>query len=136
MSSQCGVLQKRLEHSIECRLVLEASIKQAQDTINNLQEELTTTTTNYEIQLSSLSEHVANMNDKLTLQQEEIESLTFQLTTKVSICSFENHFLFTWEMLINLIIVKTENEFMFFLLVFHYSLFISLTITNSYFFLF
>lgn len=64
--------------------MLEASVKQAQDTVNRLQEELTTTTTNYESQLSSMSEHMANMNDKLAAQQEEIEQLNYELTAKGS----------------------------------------------------
>lgn len=63
--------------------MLEASVKQTQDTVARLQEELTTTTSNYELQLSSLSEHMANMNDKLAAQQEEIEVLNYQLAEKV-----------------------------------------------------
>ncbi|KAL0269108.1 UNVERIFIED_CONTAM: hypothetical protein PYX00_006943 [Menopon gallinae] len=82
LKSECEALQKRLEHSMECRQMLETSIKQSQDTVVRLQEELNTTTSNYELQLSSLSEHMANMNGKLAAQQEEIEILNYKLTEK------------------------------------------------------
>lgn len=50
--------------------------------MKNLQEELSVTSRNYEEQLSSMSEHMANMNDKLAAQEATIEELTFELTKK------------------------------------------------------
>jgi protein phosphatase 1 regulatory subunit 21 len=50
--------------------------------LDKLQEELTTTTTNYESQLSMMSEHLANMNEKLTVQKDEIDQLKYQLKNK------------------------------------------------------
>jgi exonuclease VII large subunit len=55
-----------------------------QDLAAKLQEDLQTTTHNYETQLSIMSEHLANMNDKLTVQRDEIDQLKYQLTNKVS----------------------------------------------------
>jgi protein phosphatase 1 regulatory subunit 21 len=56
-----------------------------QDLAAKLQEDLQTTTHNYETQLSIMSEHLANMNDKLTVQLDEIDQLKYQMTNKVSI---------------------------------------------------
>jgi protein phosphatase 1 regulatory subunit 21 len=55
-----------------------------QDLAAKLQEDLQITTQNYETQLSIMSEHLANMNDKLTVQRDEIDQLKYQLTNKVS----------------------------------------------------
>lgn len=46
-------------------------------------EELSTISQNYESQLSMMSEHVASLNEKLTLQSEEIDNLKYQLSNKV-----------------------------------------------------
>ncbi|CAG2171491.1 unnamed protein product [Oppiella nova] len=43
--------------------------------VRELREELATNVSNYEQQLSLMSEHLANMNDKLTAQTDEIDSL-------------------------------------------------------------
>ena len=50
--------------------------------INDLKEEARTTSVNYEEQLSMMSEHLANMNDKLTRQTDEIERLHFEMGNK------------------------------------------------------
>lgn len=50
-----------------------------------LQEELSTISQNYEVQLSMMSEHLASVNEKLTSQSEEIENLHYQLNNKVII---------------------------------------------------
>ena len=50
--------------------------------INDLKEEARTTSVNYEEQLSMMSEHLANMNDKLTMQTDEIERLHFEMGNK------------------------------------------------------
>jgi protein phosphatase 1 regulatory subunit 21 len=55
-----------------------------QDLATELQEDLQITTQNYETQLSIMSEHLANMNEKLTFQRDEIDQLKYQLTNKVS----------------------------------------------------
>nr|CAD7405460.1 unnamed protein product [Timema cristinae] len=57
-------------------------LSEALEKLTRLQEELQTTTENYEVQLSIMSEHLANMNEKLTLQRDEIDQLKYQLTSK------------------------------------------------------
>ena len=42
-------------------------------------DELQVTTRNYEGQLSMMSEHLAGMNEKLTTQADEINSLKYQI---------------------------------------------------------
>lgn len=65
-----------------------------QDLAAKLQEDLQTTTHNYETQLSIMSEHLANMNDKLTVQWDEIDQLKYQMTNKVSIlCPSPNKYI-------------------------------------------
>ncbi len=49
-----------------------------------LQDELQTTTRSYEGQLSMMSEHLAGMNEKLTVQKEQIDVLQYQLNNKVT----------------------------------------------------
>ena len=56
-----------------------------QDYVAKLQEDLQTTTQNYETQLSIMSEHLANMNDKLTVQRDEIDQLKYQMSNKVTL---------------------------------------------------
>lgn len=58
-------------------------LREQSNLVTRLQEELSVTTRNYEDQLSSMSEHMANMNDKLAAQETTIEDLTYELTTKV-----------------------------------------------------
>ena len=47
-----------------------------------LREESTAVTSNYESQLSMMSEHVAVMNEKISAKSEEIETLKFELANK------------------------------------------------------
>ena len=44
-----------------------------------LRDELQTTSRSYEGQLSLMSEHLAGMNEKLTVQRDEIDALKYQL---------------------------------------------------------
>ena len=48
---------------------------------SSCQDELQTTTKNYESQLSMMSEHLCSMNEKLTTQKDEIDAL--KLSVKV-----------------------------------------------------
>jgi protein phosphatase 1 regulatory subunit 21 len=79
------VLQNRLELCLQNKLQAETSLQKMQDYAAKLQEDLQTTTQNYETQLSIMSEHLANMNDKLTVQRDEIDQLKYQMTNKVSL---------------------------------------------------
>lgn len=78
------MLQSRLELCLQNKLQAETSLQKIQDFAVKLQEDLQTTTQNYETQLSIMSEHLANMNDKLTIQRDEIDQLKYQMTNKVS----------------------------------------------------
>ncbi|PSN56891.1 Protein phosphatase 1 regulatory subunit 21 [Blattella germanica] len=84
LSAECQVLQKRLELYLENKIQAEQGLQQMQDTAAKLQEDLQTTTHNYETQLSIMSEHLANMNDKLAVQRDEIDQLKYQLSNKSS----------------------------------------------------
>ncbi|PNF18775.1 Protein phosphatase 1 regulatory subunit 21 [Cryptotermes secundus] len=82
LAAECQVLQNRLELCLQNKLQAESSLQQVQDLAAKLQEDLQTTTHNYETQLSIMSEHLANMNDKLTVQWDEIDQLKYQMTNK------------------------------------------------------
>ena len=75
-------LKKRADHAESRRQImakrLESSVKQ----IQLLQEEVRSTSANYESQLGMMTEHVAGLNDKLTLQTDEIERLKYELGQK------------------------------------------------------
>ena len=59
------------------QLKIEKELQNAQDRISNLHEGIGSTNSNYEEQISMLSEHVANMNEKLAEKTEEIQVLQF-----------------------------------------------------------
>lgn len=84
LAAECQVLQNRLELCLQNKLQAETSLQKMQDYAAKLQEDLQTTTQNYETQLSIMSEHLANMNDKLTIQRDEIDQLKYQMTNKLS----------------------------------------------------
>ena len=66
-------LQKKIKYYEKCRRNAMKKLETAEKSINDLKEEARTTSVNYEEQLSMMSEHLANMNDKLTTQTDEIE---------------------------------------------------------------
>ena len=49
-----------------------------------IQDELSTTSKNYESQLSMMSDHLAGMNEKLTQQKDEIDELRSQAAPQKS----------------------------------------------------
>ena len=77
-------LQKRIHYWEKAKFKAQDELKDAQDQIEIIKEEAKTTSVNYENQLSLMSEHLANMNDKLTKQTDEIETLKYELTNKKS----------------------------------------------------
>ncbi|XP_065347282.1 protein phosphatase 1 regulatory subunit 21 [Cloeon dipterum] len=80
--SECMSLHERLQLAVEQRNLMEQQMNAAKLCLDKLQEELHTTTTNYESQLSMMSEHLANMNEKLAVQKDEIDQLKYQLKNK------------------------------------------------------
>lgn len=79
---------RRLEASVSDSGKLEEALHAARERQAQLQEEVTTTTSNYETQLSTMSEHLAGMNEKLAQQRETIDQLHYQIANKVSLSPF------------------------------------------------
>ena len=79
---ECASLQKRLEFWEKAKKKALNQVQEAELYINEIKEEAKTTSTNYEDQLSMMSEHLANMNEKLTQQTDEIERLKYELANK------------------------------------------------------
>lgn len=79
LTAECSALQVRLELSLEEKTELEDKLDSSMNTIYKLQEELQTTSNSYDQQLSTMSDHLADLNDKYTEQCELIQQLTFQL---------------------------------------------------------
>ena len=81
---ECLALQKRVKYWEKCKVRAEENLQLAQNDIKSLKEDASTTSLNYEDQLSLMSEHLANMNDRLTNQTDEIDRLKYELTNKKS----------------------------------------------------
>ncbi|KAG7251987.1 hypothetical protein CRUP_035013, partial [Coryphaenoides rupestris] len=71
----CRALAKRLALAERSREALSEEVKVANQNITRLQDELTTTKRSYEEQLSMMSDHLCSMNEKLSKQREEIDTL-------------------------------------------------------------
>ncbi|KAI4891072.1 hypothetical protein NFI96_017060 [Prochilodus magdalenae] len=74
-STQCRALAKRLTIAEKSRETLIEEVKQANQNITRLQDELSTTKRSYEDQLSMMSDHLCSMNETLSKQREEIDTL-------------------------------------------------------------
>ena len=85
--TECVSLQQRLAISDKQKKQCAENIENMNIKILDLKEELATNVSNYESQLSLMSEHLANMNDKLTQQRDEIDSLKHNNSIKVGIFS-------------------------------------------------
>ncbi|XP_077522611.1 protein phosphatase 1 regulatory subunit 21 [Amblyomma americanum] len=73
--SECKALQKRLHLAEQHRVELENQLQDTQLTLQQLRDEMRSTARSYEDQLSTMSEHLASMNEKLTQQKDEIDAL-------------------------------------------------------------
>uniref|UniRef100_A0A8B9PUA8 Protein phosphatase 1 regulatory subunit 21 n=1 Tax=Apteryx owenii TaxID=8824 RepID=A0A8B9PUA8_APTOW len=80
--AECRALAKRLALAEKSKESLIEELKLASHNISRLQDELMTTKRSYEDQLSMMSDHLCSMNETLTKQREEIDTL--KLTSKVS----------------------------------------------------
>ena len=78
------MLNVHLETSESKRETCEAALRDAMSNWSSLQEDREVREGNYKSQLSTMSEHLANMNEKLIRQTEEIQQLKFELANKVS----------------------------------------------------
>uniref|UniRef100_A0A8D2PTB3 Protein phosphatase 1 regulatory subunit 21 n=1 Tax=Zosterops lateralis melanops TaxID=1220523 RepID=A0A8D2PTB3_ZOSLA len=80
--AECRALAKRLSLAEKSKESLTEELKLASQNITRLQDELMTTKRSYEDQLSMMSDHLCSMNETLTKQREEIDTL--KMTSKVS----------------------------------------------------
>ncbi|XP_033315708.1 spindle pole body component 110 isoform X2 [Bombus bifarius] len=84
MAANSEVLQVHLDTSESKREKCESALTEALSNCNTLQKDKEIQEGNYKAQLSTMSEHLANMNEKLISQTEEIQQLKFQLVNKNS----------------------------------------------------
>ncbi|KAJ7987520.1 hypothetical protein DPEC_G00327350 [Dallia pectoralis] len=73
--AECRALAKRLAIAEKSRETLSEEVKLAKQNITRLQDELATTKRSYEDQLSMMSDHLCVMNETLSKQREEIDTL-------------------------------------------------------------
>ncbi|XP_063300002.1 protein phosphatase 1 regulatory subunit 21 isoform X1 [Pelobates fuscus] len=73
--AECRALAKRLTLSDQSNQSLTEDAKSANQNISRLQDELITTKRSYEDQLSMMSDHLCIMNETLSKQREEIDTL-------------------------------------------------------------
>uniref|UniRef100_A0A4X2LCD5 Protein phosphatase 1 regulatory subunit 21 n=1 Tax=Vombatus ursinus TaxID=29139 RepID=A0A4X2LCD5_VOMUR len=73
--AECRALSKRLSLAEKSKDSLNEEMKVASQNISRLQDELTTTKRSYEDQLSMMSDHLCSMNETLSKQREEIDTL-------------------------------------------------------------
>ena len=69
---ECEAAMKRLAGSEEQRLALEAEVEAIREEKTKLSEELRTTCNSYEVQISTMSDHLADMNEKLASYEEKV----------------------------------------------------------------
>lgn len=77
-----------LETSEAKRRQCEEDLNELRTSFAALKEDQEIQEGNYKAQLSTISEHLANMNEKLIQQTEEIQQLKFELGNKVSFFNF------------------------------------------------
>ncbi|XP_045621912.1 protein phosphatase 1 regulatory subunit 21 [Procambarus clarkii] len=80
--NECESLMRRLVVSEEKRSSCDQEIDNQRETVNQLKETLQTTSRNYEEQISTMSEHLADLNEKITAQSELIEHLKYEVKNK------------------------------------------------------
>ncbi|KAL4238560.1 hypothetical protein ACF0H5_003267 [Mactra antiquata] len=76
--AEVRALHKQLQMAERAKKQAEDEVKAMSQTYTQLKDELSTTSKNYESQLSMMSDHLAGMNEKLTQQRDEIDELKSQ----------------------------------------------------------
>ncbi|XP_014470965.1 PREDICTED: uncharacterized protein LOC106742503 isoform X2 [Dinoponera quadriceps] len=84
MAANSEVMHVQLEASESNREKCEAALLESLSNCTSVQKEKETQEGNYKSQLNTMSEHLANMNEKLICQTEEIQQLKFELANKNS----------------------------------------------------
>lgn len=82
IAANTEVMNAHLDMSESKRDKCEAALLEALSNWTSLQEDKEVQGGNYKAQLSTMSEHLANMNEKLIQQTEEIQQLKFELANK------------------------------------------------------
>ncbi|XP_070519473.1 putative leucine-rich repeat-containing protein DDB_G0290503 isoform X2 [Cardiocondyla obscurior] len=82
MAANNEVMHVQLDTSESKREKCEAALLETLSNYNSIQKEKETQEVNYKVQLNTMSEHLANMNEKLIFQTEEIQQLKFELANK------------------------------------------------------
>uniref|UniRef100_A0A9J7YIZ5 Protein phosphatase 1 regulatory subunit 21 n=1 Tax=Cyprinus carpio carpio TaxID=630221 RepID=A0A9J7YIZ5_CYPCA len=82
--AECRAVAKRLAMAEKSRETLTEELKLAHQNITRLQDELSTTKRSYEDQLSMMSDHLCSMNDTLSKQRDEIDSLKLNYICLIS----------------------------------------------------
>ncbi|XP_060805261.1 protein phosphatase 1 regulatory subunit 21 [Amyelois transitella] len=77
---ECEMLRLRFDEMERDKQTDEHTLQEKHNTISRLEEELHSTSHNYEEQMSVLTEHVAGLNDQLARQHDEIQHLKHQLS--------------------------------------------------------
>lgn len=73
--TECETLHQRLKMSLQKKEVLENEVISTRKEVNILKEEQKTLMQSYDEQLNTMSEHLANLNETLTAQKDEIDAL-------------------------------------------------------------
>ncbi|CAF4798309.1 unnamed protein product [Pieris macdunnoughi] len=81
-AKECEILRHRFEELEREKEADNNTIQDKHNTISRLEEELQSTSHNYEQQMSLLTEHLAALNDQLAAQHDSIEHLKHQLATR------------------------------------------------------
>lgn len=82
--NECEMLHQKLKMSYQKDIKLENENEIAKQMIEDMKEEQKMLKTSYEDQLNLMSEHLANLNETLTIQKDEIDELRQMANTKSS----------------------------------------------------
>ncbi|TGZ57028.1 Beclin 1-associated autophagy-related key regulator [Temnothorax longispinosus] len=88
MAANSEVMHVQLDTSESKREKCEAALLETLSNYNGIQKEKEAQEVNYKVQLNTMSEHLANMNEKLIFQTEAIQQLRFELANKVKMHRF------------------------------------------------
>lgn len=72
-----------MDHSISEHTNLEIKLQHASEYIEELKDEFSLMSTNYETQLRAMTEHLASLNETVVLERKHIDDLNNQLKIKV-----------------------------------------------------
>ncbi|CAG9789099.1 unnamed protein product [Diatraea saccharalis] len=80
--TECEMLRLRFEEMEHDKELDRHTLQEKHNTISRLEEELHSTSHNYEEQMSVLTEHVAGLNDQLARQHDQVQQLKHQLSNR------------------------------------------------------